>query len=288
MLLVDMSNLVFSSVTEYHNRTGEQIKIDTLRHMTLTNLKALKDKLSIFCEDGMVVLCFDGKTYWRREEFKHYKGRRKINRDKATLDWDALFIAYAQLKEEIKESLPLYSLTVDGAEADDLIAVLATRFASSHKICIASSDTDFIQLQLNVNKNIKQWSLYHKKFITPKNEKYDLFEHILRGDTTDGVPNILSDDDTFMDDNKRQKQMRQTKIDLWRPHGIAAPEKFCEDAETLKRFERNKKLIDLREIPEHVAQKIVDEFDNLKPVQTKVFGYLVAHRLTGILKQGQF
>ena len=34
-----------------------------------------------------------------------------------------------------------------------------------------------------------------------------LFNHIMKGDVSDGVPNILSDDDTFVVEGKRQKPM---------------------------------------------------------------------------------
>jgi hypothetical protein len=33
------------------------------------------------------------------------------------------------------------------------------------------------------------------------------FEHIIKGDATDGIPNILSADDTFAVDGKRQKPL---------------------------------------------------------------------------------
>lgn len=287
MLLIDMSNLVFSSAIDYHTKTGEQISLDTLRHMTLNSLKSVKDKLKDYCQDGYCILCFDAANYWRRDFFPHYKGKRKSNRDKTSLDWNKLFEAYKELKVELKENIPCHFLLVDGAEADDLIAVLAERYAKTHKICIASSDTDFVQLQITVDEKIKQWSLYHKKFITPKIEKYDLFEHVLRGDTGDGIPNILSDDDVFMCENKRQKSLMTKKIDDWRTHGLFQPEKFCDDL-MLERFKRNLKLIDFREIPENISQKIVDEFETVQPAKGKVFGYLVAHRLTSLIGSGKF
>lgn len=286
MLLIDMSNLVFSAASDYHRRTGDQMDINLLRHIVLSTLKSTKDKLRVYADE--IVLCFDSRNYWRRQMFPHYKGKRKENRDKDKMDWQALFNAYTQLKVELKENFPFHCIEVDTAEADDIIAVLVTRFAPLKDICIASSDGDFIQLQQNVCPKIKQWSLYHKKFITPKNQQYDLFEHICRGDDGDGVPNILSDDDTFVDPLKRQKPVMAKKLQEWCKAGIAQPERFCLDVPMLRRFERNKTLIDLRCVPEEVAAKIVEAYDTSVPPKGMIFSYMVANRLTKLMSAGSF
>lgn len=285
MLLVDMSNLVFSAASDYNRKTGEQIDLKLLRHIVLSTLKSVKDKLKDYTKDG-VVLCFDSKHYWRRDLFPLYKGKRAATREKDKMDWQLLFAAYKDLKEEFKDNLPYYCLEVDGAEADDIIAVLSTRFGQNREICIASADGDFIQLQQNVSPKIKQYSLFHKKFITPKNQAYDLFEHIICGDTGDGIPNILSDDDAIMNPEKRQKPVTKKKLAEWEKHGIAAPENFCGDLEALKRFERNRQLIDLRCVPQELRMKIVEDFDNTVPASGQVFNYLVRNKLMKIIQAG--
>lgn len=286
MLLIDMSNLVFSAASDYHRKTGEQMDIHLLRHIVLSTLKSTKDKLKVYADE--VVLCFDSRSYWRRDMFPHYKGKRKENRDKDKMDWKALFEAYDIMKRELRENFPFHCIEVDKAEADDIIAVLTTRFGNSREICIASSDGDFIQLQMNVNPKIKQWSLYHKKFITPKSQKYDLFEHICRGDDGDGVPNILSEDDTFVVPGKRQKSVMAKKMAEWTKSGMAQPERFCVDMDMLRRFERNRQLIDLRCVPEDIAQKIVEAYENSTPPKGQIFSYMIANRLTKLMAAGSF
>lgn len=279
-----MSNLAIAGAQEYHSKTKEVIDRDLLRHIILNSVRALKTKLSAYSDE--IILAYDGRSYWRKDEFEFYKGKRKAGREASTFDWTRFFEDYNVLKQEFRENLPFVSLEIDGAEADDVIGVLAKLFGNSKKICIASSDTDFVQLQQLVNSSIKQWSMNKKKFITPQTESYDLLEHIVRGDVGDGIPNILSDGDTLMNPDKRQTPLKKTALAEWQKHGIANYEKFCKDAAMLDRFTMNKKLIDFRCIPEHIAIKIADAYHNYDVVKGKTFNYLTKNRLVKILREG--
>jgi hypothetical protein len=98
-----------------------------------------------------------------------------------------LFPAFNIYKDELREFFPYKSLQVERAEADDIIAILSLRAsAGGDPVTIWSSDTDDLQLQL-IEPKIKQYSYVRKKYITPKSEKYSLFEHIVRGDAHHGV-----------------------------------------------------------------------------------------------------
>ena len=57
---------------------------------------------------------------------------------------------------------------------------------------IVSGDKDFQQLQRY--DNVKRWSPNLNKFIEPEDPQEFLKEHILKGDKSDGIPNILSND----------------------------------------------------------------------------------------------
>lgn len=285
LLLVDMSNLVFSTILDYHARTKESMDISLIRNLVLDRLIHHKNRLRQYDE---IVLCFDGRRYWRRDIFPHYKGKRREQREKDSFDWDGFFPLYNDFKQELKENFPVKCLEVEGAEADDLIATLCKVYGPHRDICILSSDKDFIQIQQHICPRIKQWSLFHAKFLTPKNAKYDLLEHIVKGDTDDGVPNILSDGDTFMDPDKRQKPVRATWLAECSKHGLAQPEKFCKTFEMLANFRRNQRLIDLRFIPEELMSKIVDAYGEAVAVKGKVFDYYVRNRLTRLLSNGAF
>jgi len=284
MLLIDMSNLAFGTMIDYCSKTKEKPDIDLARRLIISRIADIKTKLKAYSDE--IVLCYDGRRYWRRQLFPEYKGKRAEGREKMDFDWDMFFPVYEQLKEELKEYFPWKSIQVEGAEADDVIAVLAMIYGNQIDVCIWSSDHDYIQIQQNVCPKVKQYSGYHKKFLTPKNKSYDMFEHVVKGDTGDGIPNILSDDDTFITKGKRQKSITKLKLEEWSKFGLAQPEKFCPDFETLKRFERNMTLVDFRRIPDEIKSEIANAYQLTEVVKGKMFSYLAANRLTKLMSSG--
>lgn len=284
--LLDFSQVVISAAIEYHSQTKEAIKLPLLRHITVNNLLFYKKKFKLTTEN--LILCADGRDYWRKGVFPLYKQNRKKDHDKSAFNWDKFFEDFNQIKTEIKTELPFNVVEVYGCEADDVIAVLSKQQCPHQdRIIIISSDKDLIQIQENICPKVEQWSPFHKKFISPKTNSYSLFEHVIRGDAGDGIPNILSDDDVFMDDSKRSKPIRATSIMQWEQRGgMSYPESFCTPGEMLERFNRNLNLIDLRQIPECFIQKIIEEFSNYQRPPANVFGYLTKHKLKKILESG--
>lgn len=281
MILVDMSNLVISQMQYDFYSTKEQPTMGVLRNVVVSALLGLRKKMSKY---GEMVLCFDGRGYWRRDVFKYYKGKRKSQRDHDKYDWTAFFELFEDLKVELAENFPGKCIEIAGCEADDVIATLAMTYSAHEPVCIISSDKDFIQVQQTVNPKIKQWSLLHKKFVTPENYHYNLIEHIVRGDEGDGVPNIFSDDDTFLDESKRQRPIRKVMIQEAVKFGLSQPEKFCKTFEVLERFHRNKTLIDLRCIPDEVQKKITDEFNSKPMSKGNLFNYCVQNRMARVME----
>ena len=286
MIIFDMSNLVFSTMLDYHAKTKEQSDMSLIRHLILGKLIAEKKRLKEYADE--LVFVFDSRHYWRKDRFKYYKGNRKKGRDESSFDWNAFFVHYDEFKKEIRENFPGRYLEVHGAEADDVMAVLAMRYGPTGNVCLVTSDTDMLQIQQYICPKVKQWSLFHKKFITPKNSEYDLFEHIVRGDSGDGVPNILSQEDVLMVAGLRQKPVSSKKMIEWSRHGIEEPEKFCDSQQMLDNFIRNRDLVDLRKIPLDLQMKIVEAYDNSEIPKGRMFNYLTANRLTRILKEGGF
>jgi hypothetical protein len=285
MLLVDFSNLCFSQILQDHAQTKQQPDMKMLRILVLGAMSRHKGRLKEF---GDMTICFDGKKYWRRKVFAHYKGSRASEREKSTFDWEAFFPMLDQFKLEIREHMPVRCLEVEGAEADDVIATLAKTYGPHEPVCILSSDKDFIQIQQTVCPKVKQWSLYHGKYLTPKNTEYNLVEHIIRGDTGDGVPNMLSDGDTLVNPDKKQKPVFKKLVEEGIQWGMGSPEKFCKTFEILENFKRNRQMIDLREIPEELAQEIINQYNNTPVNKGDVFNYYVANRLAKLLENGRF
>lgn len=281
MLLIDANNLFFSEILFFHKKTGEQPSLQDTRNLLI---RALMKTIRNHKGYGETVLAHDDRTYWRRSVFPHYKANRKKSRDDSTFDWGAFFKHFDTFRDEIKEVFPIKSLKVEGAEADDIIAILSLRYAQSEKVCVWSSDTDNLQLQF-LNSNIKQYSPVKGKLITPKSEGYTLFEHIVKGDAGDGIPNILSPNNAFVD-GIRQKSVFSAKLSEWEKYQHD-PAKFCSEVE-LKRFNENKVLVDYKHIPPEISAKIVQANDECQVPKNKLFDYLIKHSMSDIIKDGGF
>lgn len=286
-LLLDFSQIIISDAQAYYSRTKKNVDMDLLRHIVLKNISFYKKKFQVNNDD--VYICLDSKNYWRREIFPFYKqNRKKIFSQKDVFNWDQFFIHFNKMKEELKTELPYRIIEVDRCEADDVIAAICLYMRSFDEVVvIVSSDKDLLQIQNPFfNSQVKQWSPYHKKFLTLENKEYDLFEHVVKGDKGDGIPNILSDDDVFIT-SKRSKAITQKNLIEWKNKGnLSEPELFCPKKEMFDRFYRNKKLIDLTLIPEQYTTEIIQTFKECKTPKVNTFNYLVKHRLTKIMETG--
>ena len=220
-----------------------------VRHMILNSIRLYRTKY--FQEYGEVILSWDSKHSWRRDYFPQYKASRRKGRQKSDLNWDSIFEFLNRIKSEFKENLPYKFIEVYGTEADDIIAVLCKNFQDEN-IMIISGDKDFIQLQKY--SNVKQWSPITKKYINGYNPHIYLKEHIFKGDTSDGVPNVLSPDNTFTD-GLRQRPLGRKKIQTWLNIDIDD----LQD-EVKRNYQRNNQLINLDNIPEDLEKEIMMDF----------------------------
>lgn len=276
MILIDLPSVVIPEVLQLHARAKLRIDDDLLRRVTLTQILNYKKK---YQEYGKIVICADGRNYWRRDVFPLYKKHRAKVRDESDFDWHTFYIMFDRVQEELQE-LPFKFIKIDRLEADDVIAIIAMRFASTEKIMVVSADKDLIQLQ-RFHKNVKQYSPITKKLV--KKPEYSLIEHIIRGDGSDGIPNIFSDDDVFMVKEKRQKPIREAIVTeakkLDNPADIA-PNSIVQD-----KYFRNETLIDLTKIPEEYWNQVHDEFIVPHKAKTTILKYAVNHKLKNVLNK---
>jgi 5'-3' exonuclease len=245
-----------------------------VRHMILNSI--LNYRKMFFKEYGELIICYDSKHYWRRDVFPEYKASRKKTRESSSRDWDDIFSFLNEFKQEMIDFMPYKVLEVYGAEADDIIAALCHEFEYEHgKTLILSGDKDFIQLQKY--NNVSQYSPITKKFVNGIDPDRYLAEHILRGDTSDGVPNVLSPDNTFVD-GLRQKPLSKKKVAAWIDNEI---EDVLPNDETIRNFQRNKKLIDLTEPPKDLFVDIIKQYQNTpESDRSKLLNYFIEKRLT--------
>jgi hypothetical protein len=250
-----------------------------VRHMILNSLRMYRMR---FCDEyGELVLCYDSKHYWRRDYYPEYKHSRKKGREKSTNDWDAIFEVLNAIKSELKEFFPYKHLEVYGAEADDIIAALCGELEFDNgKTLILSGDKDFIQLQKF--RNVTQYSPITKKFVNGVDPDIYLSEHVLKGDSSDGVPNVLSPDNTFVD-GLRQKPLSKKKIQTM------VGGEFPND-EVKRNFQRNKRLIDLKESPPELFFDILKEYkDAPDGDRSKLLNYFTQKRLRNLVESiGEF
>ena len=283
MIIVDYSGIALASIII--NKTFDE---GMIRHMILNSLRMYRTK---FKDDyGELVIAVDGANNWRRKAFPQYKAGRKKDRDKSSFDWGEAFRILHMVKDEIKENFPYKVIHIDGCEADDIIGTIVTmnpdpnRDYNHEKIMIVSSDRDFLQLQKY--KFVRQYSPLLKKELVEKNPRLYLQTHIIKGDKGDGVPNILSDDNTFVE-GFRQTPMSKKKID-----NIIED---LDDGELLyaaswyRNYCRNKKLIDLTETPNDLKRQIINSFEEQDPWPNKgnVFPYLVSKNCNELIKSVQ-
>jgi hypothetical protein len=293
MILVDYSQVALAAILTFQRElkgTESEVK-NLIRHVTLSTIKSYKKKYGK--EYGEMVICCDGRKYWRKEYFEYYKASRKKNRDASDLDWKLIFDTLSEMREDLRTHFPYRVIHVERAEADDVIAVMAKYcqdnllvqeglVEESQKILILSSDKDFKQLQLY--PTVKQWSPMQKKYVTAtKQEIRDfMIEHIVKGDAGDGIPNIFSKDDVFVV-GERQKVCSAKRLAEFIENGEAA----CRNDEEKRNWKRNSTLVAFEFIPEDVSEDIIKSYLNTTPNtdKMKIMNYLMENRCRLLLDE---
>ena len=279
MILIDYNGIAIGNFVVQKLAVDENL----IRHMILNSIRMYRQKFGK--EYGEVVIVADGTNNWRKEAYPQYKANRKKSREESTIDWNEAFRILNMVRDEIRDNFPYKVIHQDGCEADDSIAQIALateEFGRYEKVMIVSADKDFAQLQYL--DNIRQYSPMTKKLIVEKNPRLFLHEHILKGDTSDGVPNVLSDDMVFVD-GRRQTPLSKKKKELLMDDPMALGE------EVHRNFLRNKKMIDLTELPETIKEKIINNFDSQDPKdnKSKVLNYLIQKRCRLLIESvGEF
>ena len=271
MILVDYNAVAIGNLVVQRLDVEENL----LRHMILNSIRMYRQKFQN--EYGEVVIVADGQANWRRDVFPQYKYKRRKSRDESKIDWNEAFRIINMVRDEIRDHFPYKVMHEPNCEADDVIARLALEtqeFGKHEPVMIISADHDFIQL--HKYDNIKQYSPMLKKFVKDKNPRLYSMTHIFKGDGGDGVPNVLSDDNVFVDD-RRQTPVTKKKLDAW----LEAEDLQKVMGDTIYRnYLRNKKMIDLTETPDAIKEQIINSFENQDPKKNKgkVFPYLVRKR----------
>jgi len=279
MILLDYNAIAIG------NFVVQKVAVDEnmIRHMILNSIRMYRQKFGK--EYGEMVIVADGMNNWRKDVFPNYKVKRKKNREESSIDWTEAFRIIGMVRDEIRDNFPYKVVHQDGCEADDSIAHIAMstqEFGRYEPVMIISADGDFKQLQ--VHKNIRQYSPLTKKLVVEKNPKLELANKILKGDSGDGVPNVMSDDNVFLE-SRRQSILSAKKREALLDDPMALGE------EVYRNYLRNKKLIDLSETPSSVIKNIINTYDSQDPSSNKgkVLNYLIQKRCKLLIESvGEF
>ena len=280
MILIDMNQIAVANLMmNLKMNNSKTVDESMVRHMILNSIRMYRKEHH--SEYGEVVLTWDSKHSWRRDYFPEYKASRRKGREESDLNWDDIFGTLNKIRNEIKENFPYKYLEVFGAEADDIIGYLCEE-NRDEKILIISGDKDFIQLQKHTN--VTQWSPITKKQVNGFDPTIYLKEHILKGDTSDGVPNVLSPDKTFVD-GLRQRPLSRKKIQSWLVGGGSDW-----NDEVKRNFQRNLTLIDLTKTPEELKNQIRLEYNNAPHGdRSKLLNYFMKNKLKELTENiGEF
>jgi len=280
---MDFNQVILASLfSSIGNHTNIDIDENVIRHMFLNSVRTNRKK---FHKDyGEIIICADGKNTWRRDAYPYYKANRKKTRDKSDLDWNNVFNIMNVIRDEMREFFPYKVIHIDHCEADDIIGTIIHKEGTDlnvggEKYLVLSADKDFIQLQTYAN--VDQYDPIRKRWLTDKNPSQFLEEHIIKGDSGDGVPNILSADNCLAV-GERQKPMTQKRMGLYR----GTTENM--DEETIARYNRNKKMIDLREVPQNYQDAIIAEYTKEETVgRSQLFNFFITKKLKNLVSDIQ-
>ena len=272
--------LAFSSDIKKNSDAAK--KKDLIRHVALSSIKSYKKKYGH--EFGEIVICCDGRNYWRRQVFEHYKGMRKKAREESDFDWGMIFDTLSEIREDLKQYFNYKVIHLDRCEADDVIAVLTEstqEFGKYEPVLIVSSDKDFKQLL--AYDNVKQYSPMLKKQIKVNKKELHawLIEHIVKGDSGDGIPNIMSKDDCLMI-GERQKPVSSKRLEEFIANGFIA----CKNDEELRNWQRNVQLVDFKYIPQEIKDTVMEAFEvPAKGSKVAIMNYLIKNKCRLLLDE---
>jgi len=276
MILIDLNQVLISNLMAQTRGKAENLPDkEMVRHMVINSLRGFNLKFKSQYGNN-IVLCADAGDPWRRDIYPNYKHARRKGRVDSATDWDNIFNMITEIKNEIAENFPYVMMYVEKAEADDIIATLVKH--TNEPIMIISGDKDFIQLQTKTN--VKQYSPIQKKFVGEDvDPKIFLHEQIIKGDRSDGIPNILSTDDIFLTKEK-QRPINKKRLEEW-----STADRIPLGSETSKYYERNKRLIDLSCIPEELERTIINTYRDYKtPNRSKLLPYFMKHKLKSLME----
>lgn len=240
-------------------------KPDLLPYMIFNVMREFVEGVSDILDAGDtidVVLALDSHDgYWRREIYPPYKADRQEKRRDDGFDWEAAFAEFDTLADAVGRFTPWRIVRASKCEADDVIYTLSAEHRGP--VVIHSGDSDYLQL---VNDHV---SLY-----LPHLQEYVEFPRYCKVSGTDVYCETPEDYLRYAiltgqggKDNVFNVKTPTDFSGTRKPGlGAVAAKKILEtgdfEAELLRlglhdNYMRNRKLIDMRELPDEYRQMII-------------------------------
>ena len=277
-LLIDTANMFFRARHVAFRATDPWEKVGYALHISMAAINKVAKKF----DTDHVVFCLEGRS-WRKDYYKPYKANRSEARAALTereqeeekLFWDT----FDDFNQYLREKTNCSVLRDGDAEADDLIARWINLHPADEHVII-SSDSDFYQLLAN---NVKQFNgitdqlitvegifdakgkpVIDKKTKLPKevpDPEWLLFEKCMRGDSSDnvfsaypgvrkkGTKNKVGLLEAFADRSSKGYAWNNMMLQRWTDHE-------GKEHRVLDDYNRNKQLIDLKQQPEEIQQRV--------------------------------
>lgn len=305
MILIDFSQLSITTLMGHlkGDKTTE-VTMSMCRNLFLRAILEYKGKYEK--RFGQIVIAVDGNDYWRRQIFPDYKCSRKKSKEDSGYDWEKISECINTMQMELSRFFPYTVVRTPEAEGDDIIGVLVEwsqendlvtegLFNSPEETIIISADGDLSSL--TKYKSVKQFSPITRKAVTLA-EPVELFclNHVLYGDATDSISNIVSPQNFFRLKMNTDEPMRQGTVgakakkfyyDQILEHGKVIEYRSPEEE---IRFKQNETMVLMSHIPENVKQGILDEFELQKSKQKNrkhVLQYLISAKLQNLIGEAE-
>ena len=284
-LIVDISGYLhqkFYTAEKDEKFTDNESTFNYWRYLILTELAILHKKYN----PNNVFICCD-RNSWRSDHFEYYKAKRKAKRNEHPEKFEELFKQASLFEEELETVFKYNILQCKGAEGDDGVGFLVHELPKEDTKIIVSMDKDMVQL-LSIPNTIF-FNIHHLKKCEEycENPEIALQKLIINGDSSDGIPNMKSDSDTFVNEEKRQKSCGEKTIEKMFIAGF--DEILKENVTWRKNYKRNEKLIvlDEKNIPVKVWNGLKKCFDgftysNCKAIELGT--YFNNHDIMGLME----
>jgi len=255
---------------------------DMLRHIIFDSLRQNITQFKQYAKP--VVIASDGRKSWRKDVFKYYKFKRATDRAKIapSVDWKNVYEVIADVVKGLEENFPYIVIHNEMAEGDDIIGTIVKHHYETDPfdgIMIISGDKDF--KQLHFDPRIRQYSPVLKDYVKSEGAEIERRKIILSGDRLDGVPNVLSPDNSFANDIRQRKLMPKIKAELLaydKPDDIR-------DKVIQRNYYRNMIMVDLNHVPKAIKEDILEQYHEKGksfPPTMKVFNYFVKKQLVDL------